>query len=81
MVSTNNVQTYTFFYKQFNVFRQVFGCLIWKTISGLKLLRRLLQIKRLLKSSEEKSCLFVSERKVFHSQSEYSISYNDTFRL
>ena len=32
------------------------------------------ECKRLLKCSEEKSGLFVSDRKLFHSQSEYIIS-------
>ena len=29
------------FYKQLNCFGQVFGCLSWRTISGLKLLKKL----------------------------------------
>ena len=65
-------------YKQLNFFGQAFGCLSYRTISGLKLLKR---FKRLLKGSEERTCLFVSDRKNFHSQSEYISSCHEDFCL
>ena len=60
----------TFLHKKLNSARE--PCQVSRCLEGCQ------QIKRLIKSFEEKSCLFVSDRKPFHSQSEYSISYHDT---